>query len=53
MASQNGSEIVTTALGGTAFIFFGLSGWVLASRKDFSFLQGFIAAGCLVLLARL
>ena len=51
MSSQNGSEIVTTALGGTAFIFFGLSGWVLASRKDFSFLQGFIAAGCLVLLA--
>ena len=35
MSSQNGSEIVTTALGGTAFIFFGLSGWVLASRKDF------------------
>jgi modulator of FtsH protease len=51
MASQGGSEIVTTALGGTAFIFFGLSGWVLASRKDFSFLRGFIAAGCLVLIA--
>ena len=33
------------------FIFFGLSGWVLASQKDFSFLRGFIAAGCLVLLA--
>jgi len=51
MASQGGSEIVTTALGGTAFIFFGLSGWVLVSRKDFSFLRGFIAAGCLVLIA--
>lgn len=51
MASQGGSEMVTTALGGTAFIFFGLSGWVLVSRKDFSFLRGFIAAGCLVLIA--
>ena len=51
MNSQGGSEIVVTALGGTAFIFFGLSGWVLATRKDFSFLRGFIAAGCLVLIA--
>ena len=51
LSSSAGSEMVMTALGGTAFIFFGLSGWVLASRKDFSFLQGFIAAGCLVLIA--
>ncbi|MDG2421297.1 MAG: Bax inhibitor-1/YccA family protein [Gammaproteobacteria bacterium] len=51
LSTQSGSEIVLTALGGTAFIFFGLSGWVLASQKDFSFLRGFIAAGCLVLLA--
>ena len=51
MASQGGSEIVMTALGGTAFIFFGLSGWALVSRKDFSFLSGFIAAGALVLIA--
>ncbi|CAN0250512.1 MAG: Bax inhibitor-1/YccA family protein [Pseudohongiellaceae bacterium] len=51
MSSQSGSEVVMTALGGTAFIFFGLSGWALASRKDFSFLRGFIAAGCLVLIA--
>ena len=52
MASQGGSEIVMTALGGTAFIFFGLSGWALVSRKDFSFLSGFIAAGALVLSSR-
>ena len=51
LSSQSGSEMVLTALGGTAFIFFGLSGWVLASQKDFSFLRGFIAAGCLVLIA--
>ena len=30
LSSQSGSEMVLTALGGTAFIFFGLSGWVLA-----------------------
>ncbi|MCY4265757.1 MAG: Bax inhibitor-1/YccA family protein [Gammaproteobacteria bacterium] len=51
LSTSAGSEMVMTALGGTAFIFFGLSGWVLVSRRDFSFLRGFIAAGCLVLIA--
>lgn len=51
LSSQAGSEMVMTALGGTAFIFFGLSGWALTSRRDFSFLRGFIGAGCLVLIA--
>lgn len=51
LASSGGSEIVLKALGGTAFIFFGLSGYALVSRKDFSFLSGFIFAGFLVLLA--
>ncbi len=46
-----GSQVLSTALGGTAFIFFGLSGYALVSRKDFSFLSGFITAGCFVLLA--
>ena len=50
MSTSGGSEIVTTALGGTAFIFFGLSGYALVSRKDFSFLTGFITAGFFVLL---
>lgn len=50
MSTAGGSEIVTTALGGTAFIFFGLSGYALVSRKDFSFLTGFITAGFFVLL---
>ena len=36
LSTQSGSEIVLTALGGTAFIFFGLSGWALVSQKDFS-----------------
>src|SRR5690554_7467223 len=51
MATSAGTEIVTTALGGTAFIFFGLSGYALVSKKDFSFLSGFITAGVFVLLA--
>lgn len=51
LATSGGSEIVLKALGGTAFIFFGLSGYALVSRKDFSFLRGFIFAGFLVLLA--
>lgn len=50
MATSNGSEIVMTALGGTAAIFVGLSGYALVSRKDFSFLGGFMMAGFIVLL---
>lgn len=51
MATSNGSQLVMTALGGTAFIFFGLSGYALVSRKDFSFLSGFMMAGFLVIVA--
>ena len=51
LATSGGAELVAKALGGTAFIFFGLSGWALTSRRDFSFLSSFIFAGFLVLLA--
>lgn len=51
MSIQGGSAMVAKALGGTAFIFFGLSGYALVSRKDFSFLSGFLFAGFLVLVA--
>lgn len=51
MATSNGSQLVMTALGGTAFIFFGLSGYALVTRKDFSFLSGFMMAGFLVIVA--
>jgi modulator of FtsH protease len=51
MATANGSQLVMTALGGTAFIFFGLSAYALVSRKDFSFLSGFMFAGFLVIVA--
>jgi modulator of FtsH protease len=43
-------SIVTTALGGTGVIFLGLSGYVLTSRKDFSFMGGFLMVGMLVVL---
>ncbi len=44
----NGSELVMMAFGATAIIFLGLSGYALASRKDFSFLGGFLFVGILV-----
>ncbi|WP_435105282.1 Bax inhibitor-1/YccA family protein [Arhodomonas sp. AD133] len=45
---SNGTELVLTALGGTGAIFLGLSGYALTTRKDFSFLRGFLLAGILV-----
>lgn len=47
-AYANGSELVMTALGGTGVIFLGLSGYALTTRKDFSFLGGFLMVGILV-----
>jgi modulator of FtsH protease len=44
----NGSQLVMTAMGGTATIFLGLSAYALASRKDFSFLAGFLFTGIMV-----
>jgi modulator of FtsH protease len=44
----NGTHIVLTAMGGTGAIFLGLSAYALTSRKDFSFLGGFLMAGILV-----
>lgn len=43
-------SIVMTALGGTGAIFLALSGYALTTRKDFSFLGGFIMVGMLVVL---
>ncbi|MFT7558643.1 MAG: modulator of FtsH protease [Flavobacteriales bacterium] len=46
----SGIEPVLTALGGTAMIFFGLSGYILVTKKDMSFATGFIGAGAIVLI---
>lgn len=46
----NGGNIIMLALGGTGVIFMGLSAYVLATRKDFSFLGGFLMVGFLLVL---
>ena len=47
-AFSNGSQLVMMALGGTGVIFLGLSGYALTTRKDFSFMGGFLITGILV-----
>jgi len=44
----NGPQLVMTAFGGTGVTFLALSGYTLVSRKDFSFMGGFLMAGILV-----
>jgi modulator of FtsH protease len=48
LALPNGGQIVMTAMGATGAMFFGLSGYALTSRKDFSFMGGFLMVGVLV-----
>ena len=45
---SNGGQLVMLALGGTGIIFLGLSGYALTTRKDFSFMGGFLMVGILV-----
>jgi modulator of FtsH protease len=44
----NGSELVMMAFGSTAVIFLTLSGYVLTTKKDFSFMAGFLMVGMIV-----
>jgi len=44
----NGGQTVMTAMGGTAAIFLGLSAYAVMTRKDFSFMGGFLMVGILV-----
>jgi len=48
LSLPNGGQIVMTAMGGTGVIFLGLSGYALTTRKDFSFIGGFLMVGILV-----
>ena len=48
LSMANGEQLVMTALGGTGVVFLGLSGYALTSRKDFSFMGGFLMVGILV-----
>jgi len=44
----NGGELIVTALGGTGVIFLALSAYVLITRKDFTYLGGFLFAAITV-----
>lgn len=46
----NGHQLIGTALGGTGIIFIALSGYALTTRKDFSFLNGFLFVATMVAL---
>ncbi|HRI18347.1 MAG TPA: Bax inhibitor-1/YccA family protein [Burkholderiaceae bacterium] len=45
-----GAQLVAMALGATAVTFFALSAWVLASKRDFTFMGGFLFAGMVIAL---
>jgi len=45
---SNGHELIIMALSGTGAIFLGLSAYALTTRKDFSFMGGFLLTGVLV-----
>jgi modulator of FtsH protease len=53
VALANGPSLVLQALGGTALIFLTLSGYALTTRKDFSFMGGFLLTGLVVVIVAL
>lgn len=46
----NGASLIMQALGGTAVVFFALSAYALTTKKDFSFLAGFLMVGFIVMI---
>ena len=48
LGMANGGDIVTTALAMTGITFFGLSAYAVSSRKDFSFMGGFLMIGLIL-----
>lgn len=48
LALPNGGQIVMNAMGGSGVIFLGLSAYALSTRKNFSFMGGFLISGILV-----
>ena len=48
LALPNGGQVVMTAMGATGAIFLSLSGYALTTRKNFSFMGGFLMVGILV-----
>jgi len=49
LALPKGPQIIATAMGGTGIIFLGLSAYVMTTKRDFSFMGGFLFAGMMVL----
>lgn len=49
-AYANGAQLIMTAMGGTGIIFLALSAYVLVSKKDFSFLGGFLFTGVIAIM---
>jgi modulator of FtsH protease len=48
LALPNGTQLVMSAMGITGAVFLGLSAYVLVTRKNFSFMGGFLMTGILV-----
>jgi len=48
LGTPNGPQLVMNALGTTGAVFLGLSAYALTSRRDFSFMGGFLMVGILV-----
>lgn len=53
VVASGGSDIIMLAMGGTALIFFSLSGYILTTKKDMSFLGGMMMAGFVVIVVAL
>ncbi len=49
LQTPNGADVVGMALGSTAMAFVGLSAFALITRKDFSFMRGFLTVGIIAL----
>ncbi|MCW8829719.1 MAG: Bax inhibitor-1/YccA family protein [Gammaproteobacteria bacterium] len=50
LSLSNGPQIIGMAMGGTGVIFLSLSGYALTTRKNFSFMGGFLITGMIVAL---
>lgn len=48
LSMPNGTQTVMMAMGGTAAIFVALSAWATTTRRDLSFMGGFLTVGILV-----
>jgi modulator of FtsH protease len=48
LSMPNGTQTVMMAMGGTAAIFMGLSAYALVTKRDLSFMGGFLTVGILV-----